>query len=35
MVGHKKATITYGLYSGGHTLATKAEALAKLQYPTT
>lgn len=35
MVGHKKSTITYGLYSGGHTLATKAEALAKVEYPTT
>ncbi len=33
MVGHKKSTITYGLYSGGHTLATKAEALALLTYP--
>ncbi len=27
--------MTYGLYSGGATLATKKKALAKLVYPTT
>ncbi len=33
IVGHKKPTMTYGLYSGGATLATKKKALAKLAYP--
>ena len=34
IVGHKKATVTYGIYSGGNTLETKRAALAKLTYPT-
>jgi len=33
IVGHEKPRITYGLYSGGASLATKAEALAKVRYP--
>lgn len=33
IIGHEKPRITYGLYSGGTTLAVKAEALAKLTYP--
>ena len=33
IVGHEKPTMTYGLYSGGATLAVKHEALAKLAYP--
>lgn len=32
IVGHEKPTMTYGLYSGGVSLAVKAEALAKLFY---
>ena len=32
IVGHEKPRITYGLYSGGTSLAVKAEALAKLAY---
>ena len=32
IVGHEKGTITYGLYSGGASLAVKAAALAKLSY---
>ena len=32
IVGHEKPTMTYGLYSGGTSLAVKAEALAKLAY---
>ena len=32
LLGHKKPRITYGLYSGGTTLAVKAKALAKLAY---
>ena len=32
IVGHEKPTMTYGLYSGGVSLAVKAEALAKLRY---
>ena len=32
IVGHEKPRITYGLYSGGATIAVKAEALAKLAY---
>lgn len=34
IVGHEKPRITYGLYSGGASLATKAAALAKVSYPT-
>jgi len=33
IVGHEKTTMTYGLYSGGVSLAVKREALAKLVYP--
>lgn len=32
IVGHEKPRITYGLYSGGASLKTKAEALAKIAY---
>ncbi len=32
LVGHEKTTMTYGLYSGGVSLAVKREALAKLAY---
>ena len=32
IVGHEKTTMTYGLYSGGVSLAVKREALAKLAY---
>ena len=31
-VGHEKTTMTYGLYSGGVSLAVKREALSKLAY---
>ncbi len=33
IVGHEKTTITYGLYSGGLSLAVKRETLNKLAYP--
>jgi integrase len=33
ILGHEKPRITYGLYSGGATLAVKRAALAKLRYP--
>ena len=33
ILGHEKPRVTYGLYSGGTSLATKAEAVAKLRYP--
>ncbi len=32
IVGHEKTMMTYGLYSGGASLAVKREALAKLDY---
>jgi integrase len=32
IVGHEKKTMTYGLYSGGLSLAVKSEALDKLEY---
>ncbi len=32
IIGHAKKTMTYGLYSGGNTLAVKAKALAKATY---
>lgn len=32
IIGHEKATMTYGLYSGGASLAVKRDALAKLTY---
>lgn len=31
-VGHEKQTMTYGLYSGGGSLAVKAEVSGKLAY---
>ena len=33
IVGHEKTTMTYGLYSGGVSLAVKRDALDKLSYP--
>ncbi len=33
IVGHEKPRITYGLYSGGASLKTKADALALVKYP--
>jgi integrase len=33
IIGHDKPTMTYGLYSGGATLATKRDAIEKLAYP--
>jgi hypothetical protein len=30
--GHEKATMTYGLYSGGASLKTKRDAIEKLNY---
>ncbi|MBW6391807.1 DUF6538 domain-containing protein [Billgrantia antri] len=33
IVGHEKPRITYGLYSGGHSLRSKMEAIKLLQYP--
>ncbi len=33
MVGHRLRTMSYGLYSGGPSLATKAKAMKKLRYP--
>ena len=33
IVGHEKPRITYGLYSGGASLETKAEALGRVSYP--
>jgi integrase len=33
IVGHDKPTITFGLYSGGNSVAVMAKALAKLKYP--
>ena len=32
IVGHEKTTMTYGLYSGGLSLAVKRDALDKLAY---
>jgi len=32
IVGHEKTTMTYGLYSGGVSLAVKRDALEKLAY---
>ena len=32
IVGHQNTTMTYGLYSGGLSLAVKREALDKLAY---
>ena len=32
IVGHEKTTMTYGLYSGGVSLAVKRKALDKLAY---
>lgn len=33
IVGHEKPRITYGLYSGGHSLAPMKEAIEKIRYP--
>lgn len=33
IVGHEKPRITYGLYSGGASLAVKKEAIEKVHYP--
>ncbi len=32
IVGHEKTTMTYGLYSGGVSVAVKRDALDKLTY---
>ena len=32
LIGHEKTTMTFGLYSGGLSLAVKQEALEKLAY---
>lgn len=34
IVGHEKPRITYGLYSGGSSMAVKREAIERLAYPT-
>lgn len=34
IVGHEKPRITYGLYSGGHSLKSKQEAIDLIRYPT-
>lgn len=34
IVGHEKKTMTYGLYSGGHTLEAMRVVLEKVRYPT-
>lgn len=33
IVGHEKQTITFGLYSGGNSLAVKKEAIERVSYP--
>lgn len=33
ILGHKKTTMTYGLYSGGCSIEVKAAAIARLDYP--
>jgi integrase len=33
ILGHRKKTITYGLYSGGSSLEQKRDALHRMQYP--
>ena len=32
IVGHEKKTMTYGLYSGGSSMAQKIEAIEKINY---
>ena len=32
IVGHEKQTITYGLYSGGTSMAQKMEAISNITY---
>ena len=32
IVGHEKKTITYGLYSGGSSMAQKIEAIEKIKF---
>ncbi|WGI26600.1 tyrosine-type recombinase/integrase [Halomonas alkaliantarctica] len=34
IVGHEKPRVTYGLYSGGHSLKSKREAIELINYPT-
>ena len=33
IVGHKKQTMTYGVYGGGSSMEQKQEAIEKLVYP--
>lgn len=33
IVGHEKPRVTYGLYSGGHSLKSKREAIELIRYP--
>ena len=33
ILGHEKKTMTYGLYSGGSSLADKLEAISRVRYP--
>ena len=33
IMGHEKPRITYGLYSGGHSMASMKEAIEKIPYP--
>ena len=33
ILGHEKPTMTYGVYSGGASLAQKRESIEKLAYP--
>ena len=35
IVGHEKPRITYGLYSGGHSIERMKEAIEKVRYPLT
>ena len=32
ILGHEKKTMTYGLYSGGSSMAQKIEAIEKINY---
>lgn len=34
ILGHEKQTITYGLYSAGHSIESKRQAVERLAYPT-
>jgi len=33
IVGHEKPNVTFGVYSGGASLKTKAEAVEHVKYP--